>query len=130
MYTAISILIFIVCILLILIVLVQNSKGGGLASSFASSNQIMGVRKTTDFLEKATWTLAGGMMVLCILAAFMIPRGELGGKSAIQDQVENAPVQQAIPSFPSNADNNAATDNNTDNNTTTETEVPAEEAQK
>ena len=68
MYTAISVLIFIICVLLILIVLVQNSKGGGLASSFASSNQIMGVRKTTDFLEKATWTLAGGMMILCVLA--------------------------------------------------------------
>ena len=66
MYTAISVLIFIICLLLILIVLVQNSKGGGLASSFASSNQIMGVRKTTDFLEKATWTLAGAMMILCI----------------------------------------------------------------
>ena len=64
MYIAVSILIFIVCALLILIVLVQNSKGGGLSSSFASSNQIMGVRKTTDFLEKATWTLAGTMLVL------------------------------------------------------------------
>ena len=74
MYTAISVLIFIICVLLILIVLVQNSKGGGLASSFASSNQIMGVRKTTDFLEKATWTLAGGMMILCVLATFFIPR--------------------------------------------------------
>ena len=56
MYIAVSILIFIVCALLILIVLVQNSKGGGLSSSFASSNQIMGVRKTTDFLEKATYS--------------------------------------------------------------------------
>ena len=65
MYTAVSVLIIIICALLILIVLVQNSKGGGLASSFASSNQIMGVRKTTDFLEKATWTLAGAMLVLC-----------------------------------------------------------------
>ena len=69
MYTAISVLVFIICLLLILIVLVQNSKGGGLASSFASSNQIMGVRRTTDFLEKATWTLAGAMMVLCIVVA-------------------------------------------------------------
>ena len=82
MYTAISVLIFIICVLLILIVLVQNSKGGGLASSFASSNQIMGVRKTTDFLEKATWTLAGGMMILCVLATFFIPRGENAVKSA------------------------------------------------
>ena len=54
MYTAVSILIFIICILLILIVLVQNSKGGGLASSFSSSNQIMGVRKTTGAAEPAT----------------------------------------------------------------------------
>ena len=77
MYTAISVLIFIICVLLILIVLVQNSKGGGLASSFASSNQIMGVRKTTDFLEKATWTLAGGMMILCVLCPpWLLPRGE------------------------------------------------------
>lgn len=104
MYTAVSILIFIICILLILIVLVQNSKGGGLASSFSSSNQIMGVRKTTDFLEKATWTLAGGMMVLCVLAALFIPRGEMAGKqSAIQNQIQTAPTEQVIPSFPTTA---------------------------
>jgi len=55
MYTLVTVLLFITCILLVLIVLVQNSKGGGLASNFQSSNQIMGVRKTSDFLEKATW---------------------------------------------------------------------------
>ena len=99
MYTAISVLIVIICILLILIVLVQNSKGGGLASSFAASNQIMGVRKTTDFLEKATWTLAGAMLLLCVIAALAIPRGEIGGKSAIQEQVQKAPSNQVIPPF-------------------------------
>lgn len=99
MYTVISILILIVCILLILIVLVQNSKGGGLASSFASSNQIMGVRKTTDFLEKATWSLAAAMLVLSIVAVMTIPRDEITQKSAIQDQVQNAPTQQTIPAF-------------------------------
>ena len=52
MATFITILIVLAAVLMILIVLVQNSKGGGLASGFASSNQIMGVRKTTDFLEK------------------------------------------------------------------------------
>ena len=65
MYTFVLVLIFIVCVLLVLIVLVQNSKGGGLASNFSSSNQIMGVKKTTDFLEKATWGLAGSLLVLC-----------------------------------------------------------------
>lgn len=68
MGTVISILIILVCILLILVVLVQNSKGGGLASSFASSNQVMGVRKTADFLEKATWTLAIALLALCLIS--------------------------------------------------------------
>jgi preprotein translocase subunit SecG len=68
MGTIISILIVIVCILLILVVLVQNSKGGGLASSFASSNQVMGVRKTADFLEKATWTLAISLLALSLIS--------------------------------------------------------------
>lgn len=68
MGTIISILIVIVCILLILVVLVQNSKGGGLASSFSSSNQVMGVRKTADFLEKATWTLAISLLALSLIS--------------------------------------------------------------
>lgn len=62
-----TILILITAILLALIVLVQNSKGGGLAAGFQSSNQIMGVRKTTDFLEKATWGLAFVMILLSIV---------------------------------------------------------------
>ena len=74
MYVFISILILIASILLILIVLIQNSKGGGLASGFSSSNQIMGVRKTTDFLEKATWSLAGAVIVLSIVTTAFIPR--------------------------------------------------------
>ena len=55
MYTIFAILIIITSILLVLVVLVQNPKGGGLSSSFGGSgNQIMGAKKTTDFLEKAT----------------------------------------------------------------------------
>lgn len=69
MYIFITILIVLAAVLMILIVLVQKSKGGGLASGFASSNQIMGVRKTTDFLEKFTWSLAGAIIVLSILTA-------------------------------------------------------------
>ena len=100
MYIVVSVLIFFVCALLILIVLVQNSKGGGLSSTFASSNQFMGVRKTTDFLEKATWTLAGAMLVLCVVASLVIPRGEEAGKSAIQEKINNvATPTQAIPDF-------------------------------
>ena len=57
MYTLFVILIVLAALLMIGIVLIQESKGGGLASNFSSSNQIMGVRKTTDFIEKTTWGL-------------------------------------------------------------------------
>lgn len=101
MYPLISILILIACILLILIVLVQNSKGGGLASNFASSNQVMGVRKTADFLEKATWTLAVSLLVLSLLASFSIPRNEgIESKSALEEQIRSVPDPSAMPQFP------------------------------
>ena len=77
MYLLCVSLIVLVSVLMCLIVLIQNSKGGGLAAGFASSNQIMGVRKTTDFLEKATWTLAGLMVVISILAAYSLPTKEV-----------------------------------------------------
>ncbi|HQA76121.1 MAG TPA: preprotein translocase subunit SecG [Salinivirgaceae bacterium] len=89
MYIFVTILIFIVCILLILIVLVQNSKGGGLAANFTGNTQTMGVRKTADFLEKATWTLAGIFFVLCVLSVASIPKTETEYKSAIEDKVQN-----------------------------------------
>ncbi len=90
MYVFISILILIVSFLLILIVLIQNSKGGGLASGFSSSNQIMGVRKTTDFLEKATWTLAGCLVFFSILITAFIPRHEQVDQSEIKQHVNDA----------------------------------------
>jgi preprotein translocase subunit SecG len=102
MFTLISILIVAVCVFLTLIVLVQNSKGGGLAANFSASNQIMGVRKTADFLEKATWTLAGSLVVLCMLAAFILPSsGEANNnKSILDSQIENAIDPATTPSFP------------------------------
>lgn len=72
MFNFLAVLIVIVCVLLTLIVLVQNSKGGGLASGFASSNQIMGVKKTADFLEKATWGLAITLFALCFWASTLV----------------------------------------------------------
>ena len=109
MYTLITVLLFIACILLILIVLVQNSKGGGLASNFQSSNQIMGVRKTTDFLEKATWVLAAALLVLSIGGTAFIPRDSKSGvQSEIKDQIENAVDPNQVPSFPAPADTKTA----------------------
>ena len=73
MYLVFVILMVIAAILMCFIVLIQNSKGGGLASGFSSSNAIMGVRKTTDFLEKATWGLAAFMVVMSIATAYVVP---------------------------------------------------------
>jgi preprotein translocase subunit SecG len=91
MYTLIIILIIIVCVLLVGVVMVQNSKGGGLASDFSSSNQIIGVQRTGDFLEKATWYLTIALMVLTLGSNFFIDRGEVvQEESAIQEQIDNA----------------------------------------
>jgi protein translocase SecG subunit len=67
--TAISIIIIILSVLLGLVVLAQNPKGGGLAAGFTGAQQIGGVQRTADFMEKATWTLATAVMVLCLVSA-------------------------------------------------------------
>ena len=72
MYLLLIGLIVLAALLMCFVVLIQNSKGGGLASSFASSNQIMGVRKTTDFIEKLTWGLAAFMVACSVLTAYFV----------------------------------------------------------
>ena len=62
----VTVLIVIAAILLGLVVLIQNPKGGGLSSGFAGSAQIGGVKRTADFLEKATWYLGVALFVLCL----------------------------------------------------------------
>ena len=78
LYTLFVILIVIAALLMIGIVLIQESKGGGLASNFASYNQIGGVRKTTDFIEKTTWGLAAAMVVISIVCAYVAPKPTIG----------------------------------------------------
>lgn len=102
LYTIIIIVIIIASILLGLVVLMQNSKGGGLSSTFSSSNQIMGVRKTTDFMEKATWTLAIIIVLLCFVSSFMSSAKrkhvEVDGSKATQAKSEVAvPIAPAAP---------------------------------
>ena len=104
MYTLVSILTIIAALLLIVVVLVQKSKGGGLSSSFGGGNQIMGVRKTTDFIEKLTWGLAGFMVVISIACAYVLPSAS-EGQSVIMNQAVkesatnplNAPAGFAAP---------------------------------
>ena len=86
---AISIIILIICVLLALVVLAQNPKGGGLASGFTGAQQIGGVQRTADFLEKGTWTLAGSLMVLCLVSAGLQDRG-----SAVQFNELDTPIEQ------------------------------------
>ena len=101
MYLLLSILAVIAAVILIFIVVIQNSKGGGLAAGFSSSNQVMGVRKTTDFLEKATWSLAGTIVVLSIAASLFIQHKSTGSESAIRDEIQNSISidQNALPDF-------------------------------
>lgn len=90
MYTFFSILIFIACLLLILVVLVQNPKGGGLASEFSAADRIGGVQQTADFLERATWTLAVGIMVLTLVQAAFV---DTGGQ---QQKQQGNPLEEVI----------------------------------
>lgn len=103
MYIFLSILIVIACILLIGVVLIQKSKGGGLASDYSSGNQFLGYRKTTDFVEKATWSLAIFICIVSIFASFAI-RGSSFSRSAIApeaapqtEQAQPAPANGAAP---------------------------------
>lgn len=101
MYILLTVLILIAAVLLIGIVLIQKSKGGGLSSNFAGSNQIMGVRKTTDFVEKATWALAIFICVLSVLTTFCAPSDLVKGGS----KIKAVPTEQKAPAFPTATSN-------------------------
>lgn len=98
-YIFISVLILIVCVLLGLIVLIQNPKGGGLSSTFGGQgNQIMGVRKTADFLEKGTWVLAIVLLVLSLVSASLIPERKSGEAAQTELSIDlNSRLPQAAP---------------------------------
>lgn len=104
MYLLLVILMVIAALFMCFIVLIQNSKGGGLSSGFSSSNAIMGVRKTTDFLEKATWGLAAFIVVMSIATAYVMPTNAVA-KDALIEQAQqeektnpyNLPAGTAAP---------------------------------
>jgi preprotein translocase subunit SecG len=93
MYTAITVLIILTSVLLVLVVLVQNPKGGGISSGIIGSNQVMGVKKTTDFIEKLTWGLVFTLIVLCLFAGMALPSKEGNGAgTSMQEQIDAAPA--------------------------------------
>ncbi len=95
------ILITIVCFLLIIAVMVQNPKGGGLSSTLGGSQMMGGVQKTTDFLDKSTWTLATILIVLILLSTLSFNNGN--AESKYIDQSETAAPAAATPAKPAAA---------------------------
>lgn len=95
-------LIILVAILLILVVLIQNSKGGGLASNFSASNQVMGVQKTSELIEKVTWGLVVALFVLSISLSFVI-KSSMGTKVAKDTELRDRINNTATPAAPKQA---------------------------
>jgi preprotein translocase subunit SecG len=106
-YTIFIVLIIFVAFLLIVVIMVQNPKGGGLSSSFGGggTQQLGGVKNTTDFLDKSTWTL--GTVLLALILASNIPI--MGNTTSGDDLFEGDSIENTIPPPP--VDNNVTTDN-------------------
>ena len=111
MYSLFAVLIIITCVLLILIIMVQNPKGGGLSSAFGGGNQIMGARKTSDFLEKTTWVLAITLVSLALLSNFAIPRNS--AQETIIDTIRDNDMEESDGIFDINIEDEL---DNSDNN--------------
>lgn len=89
------ILILVASVALAFIILVQNPKGGGLAGNVAGfSNQFMGVKQTTDVLEKGTWVFALVIAILCLFSAFFIPKAGTTRDVNARPTTTTAPVNQ------------------------------------
>ncbi len=102
METLFTILLILICILLILVVLMQNSKGGGISSDFSTANQIIGVNRGADFIEKTTWTLAGIMLVLSLLLSPKMSNTSTteNTESTTRKKAANAVMPQQAPTPP------------------------------
>lgn len=104
MYTLFVILIVLASFCMIGIVLIQESKGGGLASAFSNVNNVAGVRQTTNFIEKTTWTLAAAMVIISIICAYVAPNASTEGsvieKAATEQSTTNPNNVQGFGAAP------------------------------
>lgn len=104
MYTLFVILIVLASFCMIGIVLIQESKGGGLASAFSNVNNVAGVRQTTNFIEKTTWTLAAAMVIISIACAYVAPNASADGsvieKAATEQSTTNPNNVQGFGAAP------------------------------
>lgn len=97
MYQLFVILAVVTAVLLTFIVLIQESKGGGLASDFSSMNALAGVRKTTDVVEKLTWGLAAFLVVCCIATVYCGKPAEQQSSSEIITNMKTTPAAPQLP---------------------------------
>ncbi|MBQ8170077.1 MAG: preprotein translocase subunit SecG [Bacteroidales bacterium] len=98
LFTVLTVLVLIASVLITLIVLLQNGKGGGLASNFTAGNQTFGVRQTADILEKITWGLVAFIFIVSIVTTFSL--GNSGASVDYTDKLEN---EAPAPVFPETA---------------------------
>lgn len=102
-YTIIVVLVVLAAVLMCAIVFIQESKGGGLASGFSSGNSMLGVRKTTDVVEKTTWSLAAILVVLSVLSVFFLNSGSSNGRQSVTETLAGAKTEQAASAANQNA---------------------------
>lgn len=96
MFNLLVALIIIVALLLVLVILAQNSKGGGLTAEMSSASQLMGARRTTDWIEKATWVLGAALFVLS-LTSNMILDERAGSGDVFSPNIESATGLDSTP---------------------------------
>jgi preprotein translocase subunit SecG len=97
-FTILTVLVIIASVLLTAVVLLQNGKGGGIASNFTAGNQTFGVRQTADILEKVTWSLVAFIFVVSIITNFTL--GTSNGSNKVDEMIQNQAVEQQVLEFP------------------------------
>ena len=102
LFTVLAILVILAAILMTIVVLLQNGKGGGLASNFVAGNQTFGVRQTADLLEKITWGLAAVILVLAIVTNFTYNSGNKNTLD-VTEQIQETQTEQPASALPTPA---------------------------
>ena len=96
-YTLILFSIIFLSFLLILVIMVQNPKGGGLSSSFGGdSQQLGGVKKTSDFLDKSTWFLAGALLILILFSNITLNSGNQNSESDLLNDNSEFEIEEIL----------------------------------
>lgn len=108
MYIFFIVLILIASCLLVLAVLAQHPKSG-MAANFGVSNQVMGVRQTSDFLEKFTWGTAIAIVVLSLAATMAMPTSKINlSKTTLEENLEQQMEGNQVFNVPALPENQEA----------------------